>query len=273
MRKSDFCSPVMAVPSTLKTLQVTGTICDVTRILATGPSEADTALLAAGAMAINSPVAGSRCHVTSESSCRAFGSVFFCVEDFAEDFCGGVAAPEFDTVSTSAEARQNKAASCPRRMAATPRARPPRRWTCHRTPFICWLIEIEIAEGLFDGSVFGFLQALGKFSGENIFLGFFCFHRRAEFCFHRFALLAQKIGCVVEIDGRRRLWRRHVRKHDAQFPIDSQLRVTAGTFSLKGFAVLLARHGHILRQFRFGRVTTGGRSRLTKLLQTKTAPG
>jgi len=61
------------------------------------------------------------------------------------------------------------------------------------------LIEIEIAERLFDGAVFGFFQAFGKFSGENVFLGFFGFDGGAKLRFDRFGLLAQEAGRVVKI--------------------------------------------------------------------------
>src|ERR1700674_2773945 len=79
-RKSARVRPVMAVPSEVKTLQVTGTICVLTRIvalpddallpfsgfeLATGPEE-------------SSPVAGSRCQTIPESSWRGRGNFCFC---------------------------------------------------------------------------------------------------------------------------------------------------------------------------------------------------
>jgi hypothetical protein len=70
---------VMAVPSELKMLQVTGTICEVTRIAAASDRGAGEAPLAASVTGlINSPVAESRCQVTPASNWRGFGSFFFC---------------------------------------------------------------------------------------------------------------------------------------------------------------------------------------------------
>ena len=63
------------------------------------------------------------------------------------------------------------------------------------------LIEIEIAQRLFDGAVFGFLQAFGKFPGENVFFGFFGFDGGAEFRFDGFGLPAQERGRIVQING------------------------------------------------------------------------
>ena len=109
-------------------------------------------------------------------------------------------------------------------------------------------IEIEIAERLFDGAVFGFLQAFGKFSGEDVFLGFFGFDGGAELRFDCFGLLAQESRGIVKINGRWRLGRRNVREHHSEFAIESELRVAAGAIGFEGFFVF-ARHGAILRQF------------------------
>ena len=110
------------------------------------------------------------------------------------------------------------------------------------------LIEIEIAERLFDGSVFSLLQALGKFSGENVFLGFFSFDGCAELRFDSFGLLAQEPRGIVKINRRWRLRRRDVREHHSEFAIESELRVAARAVSFEGF-FMFARHGDILRQF------------------------
>ena len=109
-------------------------------------------------------------------------------------------------------------------------------------------IEIEIAERLFDGAVFGFLQAFGKFSGEDVFLGFFGFDGGAELCFDRFGLLAQESRGIVKINGRWRLGRRNVREHHSEFAIESELRVAARAIGFEGF-FMFARHRGILRQF------------------------
>ena len=110
------------------------------------------------------------------------------------------------------------------------------------------LIEIEIAERLFDGSVFSLLQALGKFSGENVFLGFFSFDGCAELRFDSFGLLAQEPRGIVKINRRWRLRRRDVGEHHSEFAIESELRVAARAVSFEGF-FMFARHGGILRQF------------------------
>jgi hypothetical protein len=109
-------------------------------------------------------------------------------------------------------------------------------------------IEIEIAEWLFDGAVFRFLQAFGKFSGENVFLGFFGFDGGAELCFDCLGLLAQESRGIVKINGRWRLRRWNVRKHNSEFAIESELRVAARAIGFEGF-FMFARHGGILRQF------------------------
>ena len=65
------------------------------------------------------------------------------------------------------------------------------------------LVQVEIAERLFDGAVFGLLQAFGKFARKHVFLRFFGFHRRAEFRFDGILVLAKQARGVVEIDRRR----------------------------------------------------------------------
>jgi hypothetical protein len=110
------------------------------------------------------------------------------------------------------------------------------------------LVEIEIAERLFDGAVFSFLQALGKFSGQNIFLRFFSFDGRAKLRFDGFGLLAQESRGIIKVNGRRGPGRRDVREHHSEFAIESELRVAARAVSFEGFFVF-ARRGGILRQF------------------------
>jgi hypothetical protein len=109
-------------------------------------------------------------------------------------------------------------------------------------------IEIEIAERLFDGAVFGLLQAFGEFSGEDVFLGFFGFDGGTELRFDCFGLLAQESRSVVKINGRWRLGRRNVREDYSEFAIESELRVAARAIGFEGF-FMFARHGGILRQF------------------------
>ena len=53
-------------------------------------------------------------------------------------------------------------------------------------------IEVEIAEWLFDWAVFGLLQALGKFTREDIFLRFLCFHGRSKLGFHGIGVVAER---------------------------------------------------------------------------------
>ena len=62
------------------------------------------------------------------------------------------------------------------------------------------LIEVEVAERLFDGRVFGFLQAFGKFAGQNVFLVSFSFHRRPELRFHSVLLLPKQTRRIVQIN-------------------------------------------------------------------------
>jgi hypothetical protein len=109
-------------------------------------------------------------------------------------------------------------------------------------------IEIEVAERFFDGAVFGLLQTFGKFSGENVFLGFFCFHGGPELRLDSFGLLAQEARRVVEINGRRRPGRWDVREHHSEITIKSELCVTARAIGFEGFFTF-ARHAAILRQF------------------------
>ena len=55
-----------------------------------------------------------------------------------------------------------------------------------------------MAEGLFDRGVFCFLQAFSEFAGQNVFLIFLGFNRRAEFRFHGFSLLAEQARAAAE---------------------------------------------------------------------------
>src|SRR5215469_4421891 len=88
MRKSERCRSVMAVPPETKTLQVTGTICDVTRMAGARELAAvELSMRAPGGAEMSSPVAGSRCQVTSISSGLGLGSFFFCAADFCSVGC------------------------------------------------------------------------------------------------------------------------------------------------------------------------------------------
>src|ERR1700722_19601687 len=108
------------------------------------------------------------------------------------------------------------------------------------------LVEIKIAERLFDGRVFGFLQAFGEFAREDVFFRFFGFHRETEFFFDAIALLAEEAGCVVEVDGRRS-FHDFVGEHDFEFGIDGQLGVAARAVYVDGLWFVL-RHAGIVRQ-------------------------
>ncbi|HEY2342290.1 MAG TPA: hypothetical protein VGH90_04630 [Chthoniobacteraceae bacterium] len=206
----------MAVPSELKTLHVTGTICEVTRIAGAGERVAvELSLLSGEPSEISSPVVGSRCHVTPTSSCRGLGSFFFCSLGFCRGTCWAEIAGSGDARTAQGITKKNHvsklgrlASSAGHRSADTGAFRIPAS------------IEVEIAEWLFDGAVLGFLQALGKFSGENVFFGFFGFDGGAEFCFDRFGLLAQESRRIVKINGRWRPGRGNVREHYSEFAIE-----------------------------------------------------
>src|SRR3984957_17101870 len=246
MRKSERFKSVMAVPSELKTLHVTGTICEVTRIAGAGECVAVKLSLPFPAADENSsPVAGSRCHVTSMSSCRGLGSFFFCSLDFCRGTCWAEIPGSGNRTAPAEITRQSHVSKLGKRV----RRRGPGRRSAN-TGALCIRdsIEIEIAERLFDGAVFGFLQAFGKFSGENVFLGFFGFDGGAELRFDRFGLLAQESRGIVKINGRWRLGRRNVREDYSEFSIESELRVAARAIGFKGF-FMFARHRGILRQF------------------------
>src|ERR1700722_12381972 len=246
MRKSERFKSVMAVPSELKTLHVTGTICEVTRIAGAGECVAVKLSLPFPAADENSsPVAGSRCHVTSMSSCRGLGSFFFCSLDFCRGGCWAEIAGSGGKTAAAEITRKNHVSKLGKRVR---RRDPGRRSASTGALCIRDSIEIEIAERLFDGAVFGFLQAFGKFSGENVFLGFFGFDGGAKLCFDRFGLLAQESRGVVKINGRGRLGGRNVREHHSEVAIKSELRVAAGAVGFKGF-FMFARHRGILRQF------------------------
>src|SRR5579863_4628526 len=158
----------MAVPSGLKTLQVTGTICEVTRIAGAGERVAVelSSPLPAVEEEYSSPVVGSRCHVTSMSSCCGLGSFFFCSLDFCGDACRAEMAQSGGKRAAAGISKKKHVSKLRRRVSG-------RGPGCRsaNTGALCIrdLIEIEIAERLFDGAVFGFLQALGEFSGENVF--------------------------------------------------------------------------------------------------------
>src|SRR5580700_1867540 len=88
-------------------------------------------------------------------------------------------------------------------------------------------IEIKIAERFFDGSVLGLFEALGKFAREDVLFRLFSLDRRAEFRFDGVRLLAQVPCRVVEVDRRRTLRGRNVRKYGAERAIHGQLRAAA----------------------------------------------
>src|ERR1700722_11842200 len=208
----------MAVPSELKTLQVTGTICEVTRIA--GASECvavELSLPLPAADENSSPVAGSRCHVTSMSSSRGLGRLFFLSVDFCRGGCWAELARSGDRTDAAEITRKNHVSKAGKPVSG----RDPSRRSAN-TGALCIRdsIEIEIAKRLFDWAVFGFLQAFGKFSGENVFLGFFGFDGGAKLCFDRFGLLAQESRGIVKINGRWRLGRRNVREHHSEFAVE-----------------------------------------------------
>jgi len=236
----------MAVPSELKTLHVTGTICEVTRIAGAGERVAvELSLPLPDGDEYSSPVAGSRCHVTSTSSCRGLGSFFFCSLDFGGGTCWAEIAGSGDKRATAGMSKKNHVTKLGKRVCSHA---PDRRSANTGALCIRASIEIEIAEWLFDGAVFRFLQAFGKLSGENVFLGFFGFDGGAELRFDRFGLLAQESRGIVKVNGRWRPGRWNVRKHNSEFAIESELRVAARAIGFEGF-FMFARHGGILRQF------------------------
>src|SRR5580658_11120671 len=116
------------------------------------------AALPAG-IAVSSPVTGSRFQVTSSSRRRGRGSLVFC---WACSGTGGRAKSEL------ASAMANKTAGVTTRGVA----QCARRFPEIRCTRIARLIEVEIAQGFFDRSVLRFLQSLGKFPRQHIFLGF-----------------------------------------------------------------------------------------------------
>ena len=95
------------------------------------------------------------------------------------------------------------------------------------------LIEIEIAQRFFDRPVFSLLQAFGKFSRQQIFFRFFCFHRRTEFRLDRVHLLPQQSSRIAQINRRRRPRRSDVRQYRANFAVNRQFRLAAGAIQFE----------------------------------------
>jgi hypothetical protein len=188
-------------------------------------------------------VLGSRSQLTLASNWRGFGSFFFC----AEDCCSG---PGFGTAAELGRTRTSTNATVKllRHATTVDAITLSGRLARGGYPGIPDSIEIKIAERFFDWAVFRFLQAFGELARENIFLGFFGFHGCAEFCLDGFCLLAQEPCRIIEINRGRRFRRRDVRKHNSEFPIQGELRMTTGAIRFKGLFAL-ARHGAILRQF------------------------
>ena len=115
------------------------------------------------------------------------------------------------------------------------------------------LIEIEIAQRFFDRTVFSFFQAFGEFARQQIFLGFFRFHRSAEFRFDGIDVLAKQAGGVFKIDRGRRAGRRDVREDGANLAIDGQFCLAAGAIHFEGVHEFVG-HEVILLQFWLGGV-------------------
>ena len=65
------------------------------------------------------------------------------------------------------------------------------------------LVEVEIAERLFYGAVFGLLEAFGKFARKHVFLRPFGLHRRPELRLDGILVLAKQARGVIEVNGRR----------------------------------------------------------------------
>jgi hypothetical protein len=121
----------------------------------------------------------------------------------------------------------------------------------------CGSVEIEIADGFFDGLVFGLLQAFGEFAFEDIVFRALGFNRKAKFLFYARRLVAKQFCGVVEIYGRSALGWRFVRQDGADLPVYCQFRVTARAFHFKRCGRLL-RHAAILRQFQQAQKRNGG---------------
>src|SRR5665213_2472273 len=75
-------------------------------------------------------------------------------------------------------------------------------------------IQIEIAQGLFDGLILGLLQGFLVLAIQHVFLLAFGFPGIAELVFALLRLLRQDPRGVADIDVRSGPWRRYMREHD-----------------------------------------------------------
>jgi hypothetical protein len=99
------------------------------------------------------------------------------------------------------------------------------------------LVEVKIAERLFDGPVFGFFQALGELARQHVFLGALGLDGGAELGFDGLCLVSEEPRRVVQID-RRRPHRGDVGEDDAEPAVDDQLGAAAGAIELEGLGRL-----------------------------------
>ena len=117
-------------------------------------------------------------------------------------------------------------------------------------------VEVEIADGLFNGLIFRLFQPLRKFAREKIFFGPLGLNREAEFFFDSIVVLAEQAGGVIEVDRRRALGG-FMGKDGAHFDVHSELGLAARTLDQDRFVGVFC-HGGILTPIEVAGLVGGG---------------